>query len=153
MTVFSELALSIKERLGLQVLLAGNKADRAMLDDIAKSSKGAAINLAGKTDLKELAALLSISRFVVTVDSGPMHIAAALSTPAIALFGPTSPKRTGPYGEGNIIIQKDFDCSPCFMRKCPDPRCMEQITAGEVMEKILELDHITELGGVEPVRA
>lgn len=151
---FAELATAIKERLGLSVVLVGSEVDFEMLEEIRKSSKEAAANLAGKTDLKELAALLSLSRFVVTVDSGPMHIAAALSTPVVALFGPTAAARTGPYGKGHIIIKRDLDCAPCFMRKCPDPRCMELITANDVMESILNSSIVASgHSGVEPVRA
>ena len=151
---FAELATRIKDRFGFSVVLAGSRADFEMLEEIRKTSKGAAVNLAGKTDLKELAALISLAHFVVTVDSGPMHIAAALSTPVVALFGPTAPARTGPYGKGNIIIKRDMDCSPCFLRRCPDPRCMELITANDVIEKILDSSIVaSEQSGVEPIRA
>jgi ADP-heptose:LPS heptosyltransferase len=93
--------------------------------------------MAGQTTLKELEALLSLSSFAVTVDSGPMHIAAAAGTPVVALFGATEPGRTGPYGKGHIIIKGDHDCSPCFKRKCPEPKCMKEIRADQVMEAIL----------------
>ncbi len=134
---FAALARSIKEKLSLDVVLAGSEADLPLTDEIREASGAASVNMAGRTTLMELAGLLSLSRFAVTIDSGPMHIAAAVGTPVVALFGATSPRRTGPYGKGHIIIDKGLSCSPCFMRKCPEPRCMEEIAANEVMEAIL----------------
>jgi lipopolysaccharide heptosyltransferase I len=133
---FAALAKSIKEKLSLDVVLAGSEAELPLTDKIREASGAAAVNMSGRTTLMELAGLLSLSRFAVTIDSGPMHIAAAVGTPVVALFGATSPRRTGPYGEGHIVIEKGLPCSPCFMRKCPEPRCMEEITAAEVMEAI-----------------
>ena len=73
---------------------------------------------------------------VVSNDSGPMHIGAALNIPVAALFGPTSPERTGPYGKGHVIIRSERKCAPCFRKRCRDFRCMEEITPETVFEKI-----------------
>ena len=61
-----------------------------------------------------------------------MHIAAAMRTPVVALFGPTDPSRTGPYGEGHVVIRKDISCSPCLLKKCDSKKCMKEITVEEV---------------------
>jgi ADP-heptose:LPS heptosyltransferase len=78
------------------------------------------------------------ARMVITTDSGPMHLAAAVGTPVIALFGPTDPARTGPYGKGHTIIRADLPCSPCFLKKCATRKCMEDITTEQVFTAIEE---------------
>jgi len=97
------------------------------------------VNFAGRVNLKELAFLLKLSRAVVAVDTGPMHIAAAVGTPVVALFGPTSPLRTGPYGKGHVIVRKGLDCSPCFSKDCIDAVCMIDLTLEEVFEALAGL--------------
>ncbi len=89
-------------------------------------------NLAGKTSIRELVALISLSDLVISNDSGPMHIAAAVRKPLIALFGSTNPLRTGPWGQATVI-QKKVPCSPCYLRECPKNFCcMKSITPDEV---------------------
>ena len=92
------------------------------------------LNLAGKTNLGELAALFSLADLVITPDTGPMHLAAAVKAPLIALFGPTAPWRTGPYGNGHAVLRKELPCSPCFRKKCPTGECLDQITVEEVLK-------------------
>ncbi len=90
------------------------------------------INLAAATNLRELIALIEQCTVFLTNDSGPMHIAAALKTPLVTLFGSTNEIATGPYGHGEII-HKHVECSPCYKRTCPiDFRCMTRITTDEV---------------------
>jgi heptosyltransferase-1 len=77
---------------------------------------------------------------MVTTDTGAMHLAAALGTRTVALFGPTAPWRTGPFGQGHEILRLGLDCSPCFKRRCRDPRCLTDLTPETVQtacEKIL----------------
>ncbi|WKZ32549.1 MAG: glycosyltransferase family 9 protein [Thermodesulfobacteriota bacterium] len=133
---FVGLARRIAEEKGLRPVLIGGPSDASGLSSMARAIGKGAVSLAGETDLKELAALMRLSRFVVTVDSGPMHIAAAAGARVIALFGPTAPWRTGPYGDGHIVIRKGIDCSPCFKRECRDPRCMTLISIDDVMEAV-----------------
>ncbi len=95
-----------------------------------------AINLAGETSLIELACLYRRSALVVTTDSGPMHIAAAVGTPVIALFGPTDPARTGPFGKGHRVIRAEVPCSPCFRKKCKHCECMARIRPEEVFQAV-----------------
>jgi ADP-heptose:LPS heptosyltransferase len=98
--------------------------------------KRRAENWTGKTGLRELAALAALSDLFITTDTGPMHLAAAAGARVLALFGPTAPWRTGPYGPGHIVVRTGIDCSPCFKRTCDDVRCMRGITVEEVMQKI-----------------
>jgi len=97
-------------------------------------------SLAGKLKLKELVSLIKEAKVVVTVDTGPMHIASALKVPTIALFGPTSPERTGPWGERDVVLKSSLPCSPCFKKECKNFKCMESINTEEVkmaLEKLL----------------
>jgi len=96
------------------------------------------LNLAGRTSLKELAGIFSLADLVVTPDTGPMHLAAAVNAPLIALFGPTAPWRTGPYGNHNRVIRKALPCSPCFRKKCDTLECMTSITVEEVLAAALK---------------
>jgi len=73
----------------------------------------------------------------ITTDTGPMHLAAAAGCKVVALFGPTAPWRTGPYGPGNVVVRAGIDCSPCYRRECDiGMRCMKEISVDDVLEKI-----------------
>ncbi len=122
--------------LNIPSIIIGSGADEALAEEAAAHSKGKAISMAGKTDIKELISLIRKAVFMVTNDSGPMHIAAACGVPVAALFGPTNPARTGPYGRGHIIIRGDSACAPCYKKKCKEIRCMDSISVEEVYEKI-----------------
>lgn len=132
---FAQLGDRIARELGLRIVLTGGDA-AGNLSRIQSMMKEGAVNLGGKTSLKDLAALYKLASFLVTTDSGPMHLAAAVGTPVIALFGPTSPARTGPYGEGHTVIRTDISCSPCFKKKCETVRCMKEITVEEVFQTV-----------------
>ena len=123
-----------------QVILTGSPGDRGLVEEIAAQAEAPLLNLAGRTSLAELAAVLRKARVAVTTDTGPMHLAAALETPVVALFGPTAPWRTGPFGHGHEVVRLDLPCSPCFQRRCPEPRCLRDLpvsAAREAVEKIL----------------
>lgn len=117
---FVSLAETLASR-GITVVFTGGQGDRDAVQKgiLCRMRPGGAINLAGKTDLKILAAIYSMSRLVISTDTGPMHLAAAVQTPVVALFGPTAPWRTGPYGAGHQVIRRDLPCSPCFKKVCP----------------------------------
>lgn len=136
---FVELARRIAGEKGLRPVLIGGPSDASDLSSMAGAIGKGAVSLAGETDLKELTALMKLSRFAVTVDSGPMHIAAAAGARIIALFGPTAPWRTGPYGDWHIVIRKSIDCSPCFKRECRDAKCMNLISVDEVLQAVNSL--------------
>ncbi|MHB8092457.1 MAG: lipopolysaccharide heptosyltransferase I [Syntrophales bacterium] len=131
---FARLGDRIWQELGITVVLTGGDAEP--LEKIMKLMKTKALNLGGKTSLRELAALYKRAKIVVTTDSGPMHLAAAVGTPTVALFGPTDPVRTGPYGPGHRVIRTGINCSPCFRKKCPQPRCMTEISVEEVFNAV-----------------
>ncbi len=133
---FAHLGDRIRKELGIAVALTGGEFEP--LEKIRKLMKTGAVNLGGKTSLRELAALYKMARMVVTTDSGPMHIAAAVGTPVVALFGPTDPARTGPYGSGHRVIRTGLPCSPCFRKQCPQPLCMTEIPVDAVFDAVRE---------------
>ncbi len=117
-------------------IIVGSKADESIAFNIEKNSNGRAKSVAGKTTLKELIALLKKSLFVITPDTGTMHLAVACGKKVVSLFGPTSPERTGPFGEGNLVIKSPISCSPCLKKYCPDLKCMKEITPQMVYNSI-----------------
>ena len=112
-----------------RVVLIGGCEERPMGEQVIRSMRTAPIDLIVQTTLKELIALLRRLRVLITNDSGPMHLASALGTPVIALFGPTDPARTGPYGAGHTVLRSGVPCSPCFSRRCANAITMECLTA------------------------
>jgi len=98
------------------------------------------INLVGKTSLLEVAAVLKVADVAVGPDSGPAHIAGAVGTPYVTLFGPTSPQRVAPYGSEHLVVQAGVACAPCYKKRCPglNRRCMRKITVVQVKERISE---------------
>lgn len=121
----------------LFILYFGDQSTAALVKEICQGLPARVINLAGLTSLRELTALISLCSVLLTNDSGPMHIADALGTPVVALFGSTSEVVTGPYREG-IVIHKHVSCSPCYERTCPtDFRCMKRIEADEVYQEVI----------------
>lgn len=136
---FVELAKTLIEKRKLKAVFAGSQADCEGLGRMVKAVGKGAANMSGETDLRELFELFSLSEFCVTVDSGPMHIAAASGARIAALFGPTAPWRTGPYGKGHVIVRKGLACSPCFKRRCERPVCMDDITVEDVLEAVDKL--------------
>jgi heptosyltransferase-2 len=123
-------------------LLFGGRGDLNLADEIARAvAPSKLINLAGKTSLRELCALLKLCRLLLTNDTGPMHLAAAVGTPVVALFGSTSPELTGPglpADPRHQSLRSNAACSPCFRRECPiDFRCMTGISPEIVAEAVL----------------
>jgi lipopolysaccharide heptosyltransferase II len=119
------------------VIFTGSPDDRAITERIRGMMRENSVNWAGETTLRELAALASLADLFITTDTGPMHLAAAAGARVVALFGPTAPWRTGPYGPGHEVVRKGTACSPCFRRTCDvGVRCMEEITVEDVMERI-----------------
>jgi heptosyltransferase-2 len=125
-------------------LAFGGPGDARVCAEIERLANGCVLSLAGRTTLRQLMALLKSCRVVLTNDSGPMHLAAALGTPVVVPFGSTSPELTGPGLPGDTrhaILRLPAPCSPCFLRECPiDFRCMTGITvdaaAGAVLERL-----------------
>jgi heptosyltransferase-1 len=124
--------------LNIRSLLIGGQADAVLANKIETLSSGMALSLAGKTDLNDLISLMRGARYVITNDTGPMHIAAALGLQVVAIFGPTNPVRTGPYGKNNIIVTAGVSCAPCYRKSCRDMKCMNNITVKDVYKKICD---------------
>ena len=126
---------------GHQVVFTGGPGDQAAIGEICRAMQGRALNLAGSTSLKDLAALFQLACVVVTTDTGPMHLAAAVNTPVVALFGPTAPWRTGPYGSSwHKVLRTALPCSPCLKKQCSTRECMQKITIEQVISAV---DQIT----------
>lgn len=118
------------------VVYFGDPAGAPLVNSICEDLPSRVINLAGKTTIRELMALMNCCSVILTNDSGPMHMAAALNLPLVALFGSTSDIKTGPYGIGKVI-HKHVECSPCYKRVCPiDFRCMKRIEVDEVYNEL-----------------
>jgi len=122
----------------LPVVLTGSTAahEQELLATILQETRLKPINLVGRLSLKELGALIARARFFFGMDSAPMHLAAAVGTPAVALFGPSGVYNWGPWGEGHLVLQKDWDCVPCGRDGCQGSkvsRCLTEITPEEVL--------------------
>jgi lipopolysaccharide heptosyltransferase I len=124
---FAALVDPLRERFGLETVVAGAAGDKAL------AAKIGGIDLTGRTSLRQLAALLEGADLVIANDSGPMHIAAALGRPLVAIFGPTNPVRTGPYHRLDTVVRMDIICSPCYSRYCSHRSCLRWLGIVEVL--------------------
>ena len=125
----------LQSELGANVILIGDASELAVSEEVAEKSQQKPIILTGETSLAEATAILSVADLMISNDTGPAHISAALGTKTIVIFGPTNPLTTHPVGAE--IIRKNVECSPCMLRDCPiDHRCMTQISADEILERI-----------------
>lgn len=142
---FASLGDEIARRWGARIVLAAAKRDMKLAEEIAKMMHCNPAAVAGKTTLNELGALLERSELVIANDTGSMHMAVAMKAKTIALFGPTSPKLTGPYGKGSYrVISRNETCEvPCYDLSCKDNRCMSAIKVEDVLRVAGEL-----LGGL-----
>lgn len=121
-----------------RVVFTGSAAETDWIDRLAHRYR----NMAGKTNLLELAELYRRCALVVTNDSGPMHLAAAVGTPVVAIFGATDPALTGPYGDGHIVLRAGISCSPCLKPDCrhqPAMECMSLVTVEQVVAAVQRL--------------
>lgn len=128
---FAALVQPLRERFGLQTVVAGAANDKTLAARIPH-----AIDLTGATSLRETVALLERAAIVVANDSGPMHIAAALGRPLVTPYGPTSPIRTGPYRRLDTVVRLDIPCSPCFSRRCSHQSCLRWLEPASVLREI-----------------
>lgn len=141
---FRMLALKMAHESQLTLVFFGDTNGMALIKEICADLPSNVINLAGLTSLRELMAWISLCDLFLTNDSGPMHIAAALKTPLIAIFGSTNEVATGPYQHG-VVIHKHVSCAPCYLRKCPiDFRCMNTIEVDEVISEIKKSLNLSE---------
>ena len=125
---------------GIQVVVSGGPGDAVHAADIATAISGNAVSLAGEMELNDLGALLQQAVCLVSVDSAPMHMAVALKTPVVALFGPTDPERTGPVSEKAEVLTGECPSRGCRRRRCRRKgSCMESIRPEIVLEATLRL--------------
>jgi lipopolysaccharide heptosyltransferase II len=140
---YAELIRRIKDESVAEVVLLGGAGEKRLTEEIARESGVRTVDLAGELDLKELAAVLARVDIFVGNDAGPMHMAAAVGTPVVAIFGRNipgvGPKRWGPWGEGHVVFHETPGCEPCLDSGCnKDHRCLKNITVDQVFEAVKE---------------
>jgi lipopolysaccharide heptosyltransferase II len=130
-------ASAIRARYDLEVVFLGAPADRVLSNEAEALATQRVINLTGQTSLRDAIAIIAQARLCVGPDTGLMHIAAALGTPVVSLWGATEPVRAGPYGFGDLVIQGAADCSPCRRRRCAIGRlCMQSIGNDAILSMV-----------------
>jgi len=124
---------------GMRSMFVGTSEDEDIMSDAKEGLLQQGSFAFGKTSIKGLAALVRRAGILITNDSGPMHIAVAVGTPVAALFGPTDPVKTGPYGAAHGVIMATDSCAPCFKRHCDTVSCMEGLTVERVYDKVKDI--------------
>jgi len=133
---FGSLADRLAER-GLACALVVGPDERTLGEEVRSAARRKPPLLGADLDPVDLAALLARARLLVGNDSGPMHLAAAVGTPVVALFGPTDPGRTGPTGAASAVLDRYVFCSPCYLKECPyGHECMREIEVEQVMSAV-----------------
>ena len=128
---FAATVQPLRERFGLRSVVAGGPGD----SPLAAQMPGV-LDLTGRTNLRQLVALLEGASVVIANDSGPMHIASALGRPLVTPYGPTSPVRTGPYRRLDTVVRLDIPCSPCFSRRCSHQSCLQWLPPEAVLREV-----------------
>ncbi len=122
-----------------KVVIIGAPGEESLGKHIAHQMQDQPIQLSGKTSIRELMAVLQRCALLITNDTGPMHVAAALGVPIVAVFGPTDSATTSPMGSPATLIRQPVDCAPCLLRECPiDHRCMERVDVKDVAKASAE---------------
>lgn len=137
---FAEVARWVQSEMGLPVVLIGMDDEVEVCRAVEQAGGKGVVNLAGQTKLPEVIALVAGAALCVMHDSGPMHLATALGRPMVAIYGPTSPLRTGPYRRPEAIARLDLPCSPCYLKRVADcpygHRCMRDLSADVIVDKV-----------------
>ncbi len=132
---YGAVADRLAEKYGARILIFGGSDERGIAQEVARTMTHRPVVLAGETTLGQLMGLLGECRLLLTNDSGPMHLAAALDIPQVAIFGSSSDAATGPLSSRATVVKQPVDCSPCFLRKCPiDFRCMTRVSVEMVYQ-------------------
>lgn len=135
---YAKLNDRLQIEIGAEVFLIGSKDEADVAEEVFIKSKLKPKNIVGKTSLAEVTAILSVANLLISNDTGPAHIGAAVGAKTLTIFGPTNPLTTRPWNAE--IIRREVECSPCMLRDCPiDHRCMTGISAKQVYEKAFEL--------------
>ena len=131
---FAELADQLTSQYGCQVLIGGSRLDIDVAQQIRQMTKSSPLLMAGRTTIKQFAAIVKKSALFIGSDSGAMHIASAVGTPVVALYGPSNPREWGPRGGSVEVLYKGLDCRSCFHPTCTkgEENCMRLITVHEV---------------------
>jgi len=139
---FADAGDTLAAEFDLDVAIVGSEGERSIGESIQKRMRSRVAVLSGRTSLETLIGVISGSSFVLTNDSGPMHIAAALGVPTVAVFGATDDVVTGPWGSHARVVREPVECSPCMLRECPiDHRCMTRVSAEAVCRAAREVLH------------
>ena len=144
---FAQVAVELSRRWDGRVVITGGANETDIAGEIEAAMGGECLNMAGRTSVRSLMALIRRCNFFITNDSGPMHIAAAFNVPLVAIFGPTNHVTTSPYGTRAVVVRKEAECAPCMKRECPtDHRCMTAVTAQDVVAAALGLQEMVTHG-------
>jgi len=136
---FAQLVKMLRDQLDANVILLGSEGDRMVSGEIVAASEGTMLDLTGKTSIADAAALLSISDLLISNDMGLAHVAPAVGTRTIVIFGPTNSVTTRPFSRIAEVLKHEVECSPCMLRQCPiDHRCMIRIEPIQVFETAKE---------------
>lgn len=137
---YAALADRLIEDAGVEVVLVGSRDEEDVSREVATLMRRRPVVLTGRTELAQAVAVLSVADLLVTNDTGPAHISAALDRPTLVIFGPTIPTTTRPFSPNAEIIRRPPDCAPCMLRDCPiDHRCMTAISPEEVFSRAVAL--------------
>jgi heptosyltransferase-2 len=132
---FAAVADMLAERDGAEVILVGAREESDISEEVARHMRVRPYVLTGRTDLSQTSAVLAAADLLVTNDTGPAHVAAAVGCPVVVIFGPTDPRTTRPFSAAAEVVRRPPDCAPCMLRDCPiDHRCMTAVTPEEVYE-------------------
>ena len=133
---YAQLNDRLQEELNANVILVGGPDELDVSQEVFDGSRLKPVVLTGQTDLAEAVALLAEVDLLISNDMGLAHIAPAVGTKTLVIFGPTNPETTRPFSDDAVIIREGVDCSPCMLRDCPiDHRCMTRISVDNVFEK------------------
>jgi len=131
-----EVAAALRERFGLRSLVLWGPGEQPLATAVVRASGGAA-EVSPPTNITDLVAISHAARVMVSGDTGPLHIAAAVGTPIVALFGPSDAERNGPWSTADITISRVHACSCLYQRQCSQPqRCIDDVTTGEVIAAV-----------------
>ena len=135
---FLELIHALSQDFKLKIVLAGDNEDASITGYIAENSKVGVVDLAGKTSIMQLAALIKKSACVITNDSALLHLASYINVPVVAVFGPTNEDKYGPWAEQSVIVKKDIFCRPCEKAQCRylNLKCMQLIGVQDVLRQV-----------------
>jgi lipopolysaccharide heptosyltransferase II len=136
---YGQLARRLMRRLKSSILVTWGPREHPMAEKVASAAGRDAVLSPPTHNIRELAEIIRQMDLFISADTGPMHIAAALGVPVIALFGPKDPILHGPYGKHTRVVRADLHCSPCSKRACDDPKCMTGITVDMVMTAAKDL--------------